>query len=319
MPDQPSTSQLIAIVTGGRSTERERSLLSGRAVLASLQRQGHRAVLLDAADPAFTSQIQRAHLAFLAIAGQYAEDGKLQGFLETLGIPYTGSPVAASAIGMHKTLAKSVVAAAGVPVLPQAEVPDQGAPDVVAKALTQHLDFPVILKPRSEGGSIGMTVCHSPQELTQALDALDRTTSWFAEPFVTGTPITCAVLEDTGSRITLPVLETLPLGAEFYDYATKRDATLHRYRCPAQLPDHLLETVQAATLATHHALGCAGYSRSDFVIDADGHTFWLEVNTLPGLSHHGNLATMAAAAGIAYDQLVQRILATAHTSGEYRP
>jgi len=319
MPDQPSSSQLIAVVTGGRSTERERSLLSGRTVLASLQGQGYQAALLDAADPGFVSEIQRAQVAFLAIAGQYAEDGKLQGFLETVGIAYTGSPVAASAIAMHKTLAKSVVAAAGVPVLPQAEVPAEGTPDVVAKALLQDLDFPVILKPCSEGGSIGMTACHSRSELIQALGALDRTISWFAESFVTGTPVTCAVLEDTGSSFPLPVLETLPLEAEFYDYATKRDETLHRYRCPAQLPDHVVETVSQATLDAHRALGCAGYSRSDFVIGADGRPFWLEVNTLPGLSHHGNLATMAAAAGIDYDQLVQRILDTAHTGGGYRP
>ncbi|MFJ3905675.1 D-alanine--D-alanine ligase [Streptomyces sp. NPDC090025] len=309
---------LVAVVSGGHSAERDRSLLSGNTVLASLERQGYDTRFLDASAPDFIARVHTADVAFLAIAGQYAEDGKLQGLLETLGVPYTGSGVMASAIGMNKTMAKNVVSAAGVPVLPQALIPAQGASDTVAKAIADAIAFPVILKPQSEGGSVGMTVCHEIGELVETVAGIDRGGAWLVEPFITGTAVTAAVLDVDGGPRALPVLETLPTEAEFYDYTTKRDKNLHRYRCPAELPAEVTAQIAAATLTAHRALGCTGYSRSDFMVDADGTVVWLEVNTLPGLSRTGNLATMAEAAGIDYDTLVRTILATAERSG-YRP
>lgn len=307
----------IAVVSGGRSTERERSLLSGRAAQESLARQGYSTTLLDAADTTFTDQIRSADVAFLAIAGQYAEDGKLQGLLESLNIPYTGSGVTASAIGMHKTLAKTVAAAVGVTVLPSVVLPPRDR-DTITQAITGTIAFPLILKPLSEGGSIGMTVCHDDVELAAALSGVKADDGWFAEPFITGTPVTCGILEVEGTPVALPPLETLPVGAEFYDYATKRDKDRYRYRCPAGLPATTLDAITDAALTAHRALACTGYSRSDFIITPGG-PVWLEINTLPGLSRTGNLATMADAAGIDYDQLVRTILATATTHAGYRP
>ncbi|MFD7556419.1 D-alanine--D-alanine ligase [Streptomyces sp. NPDC059835] len=309
---------LVAVVSGGRSAERDRSLLSGNTALESLNRQGYRTVFLDAADPDFIDRIRTSDVAFLAIAGQYAEDGKLQGLLETLGVPYTGSGVMTSAIGMNKTMAKNVVAAAGVSVLPQALIPAQGESDAVAKAIADSIAFPAILKPQSEGGSVGMTVCHEIGELVETISAVDRSGTWLVEPFVTGTAVTAAVLESDGNHLVLPVLETLPTEAEFYDYATKRDKNLHRYRCPAELPEEITQQISAAALTAHQALGCTGYSRSDFMVSDDGAVVWLEANTLPGLSRSGNLATMAEAAGIDYDQLIRMILATADRTKGYR-
>ncbi|MEK0097729.1 D-alanine--D-alanine ligase [Streptomyces sp. A475] len=308
----------IAVVSGGRSTERERSLMSGRAALESLDRQGYTTVFLDAADKDFADQVRGADVAFLAIAGQYAEDGKLQGLLESLSIPYTGSGVTASAIGMHKTLAKTVAAAAGVAVLPSVTVPARDR-DTITQAITCTMTFPLILKPLSEGGSIGMRVCHDSAELASALPTARAADGWFAEPFTTGTPVTCGILEVDGSPLPLPPLETLPTEAEFYDYATKRDKTKYHYRCPAELPSATLDAITTAALTAHSALACNGYSRSDFIVTPDGSPIWLEINTLPGLSHTGNLATMAAATGIDYDQLIRMILATATTNGGYRP
>ncbi|MEU3693187.1 hypothetical protein [Streptomyces narbonensis] len=119
--------------------------------------------------------------------------------------------------------------------------------------------------------------------------------------------------------ITLPVLETIPTGAEFYDYAAKRDKTKHQYRCPAARAKEATDQVSAAALAAHQALGCSGYSRSDFIVTDDGRVIWLEINTLPGLSRTGNLATMAAAGGIDYDRLIRMMLATADKAEGYRP
>lgn len=317
MTQSLETGTRIAVVSGGRSTERERSLMSGRAAQESLTRQGYSTVLLDAADTAFANQIRSADIAFLAIAGQYAEDGKLQGLLESLNIPYTGSGVTASAIGMHKALAKTVAGAAGITVLPSVILPPRDR-DAIGETITSRIAFPLILKPLSEGGSIGMTVCHDTAELAAALSGLNATDGWFAEPFTTGTPVTCGILEMDGSPVALPPLETLPTDAEFYDYATKRDKDRYRYRCPAELPTPILDAITDAALTAHRALACTGYSRSDFIVTPAG-PVWLEINTLPGLSRTGNLATMADAAGIDYDQLVRTILATATTPAGYRP
>ncbi|WP_441250177.1 D-alanine--D-alanine ligase family protein [Kitasatospora sp. McL0602] len=235
-----SSSRSIAVITGGRSGEPDRSLLSGNAVHQSLPRQGLLQVALDPTDAEFTEHVRAVDVAFLAIAGQWSEDGKLQGMLDSLGFPYTGCVVMASAIGMYKPTAKSVVQAAGVN------------------------DLPHVLLRASED------------------------------------------------------LETLPTTAEFHDYAAKRDPNGHEYRYPAGLPPLVAAAVQRAALDAHRALGCHSHSHSDFTVTAGGEVLWLEVNTLPGLSPHGNLATMAGAAGISYDQLIALILDAAHHDG-YRP
>jgi len=315
----PLPTGLIAVVTGGRSSERERSLLSGGTALASLKRQGADTVLLDAGDDDFPERIQDADIALLAIAGQWAEDGKLQGCLDTLGVPYTGSGVTASALGMVKPLAKVVVAAAGVPVLPDVLIPAGADAATTAKSIGERLALPVILKPSSEGGSIGMRVCHDTPELEDALSEIDPQGAWFVEPFVTGTPVTAAVLERDGVPVVLPVLETIPTQAEFYDYASKRVDEGHEYRCPSMLPGPVITQITDAALTTHRALRCSGYSRSDFIVTPQGRVVWLEVNTLPGLSEQGNLATMARAGGIGYDHLIRLILAAARRDGGYRP
>jgi D-alanine-D-alanine ligase len=141
---------------------------------------------------------------------------------------------------------------------------------------------------------------------------------WLIEPFTAGTAITCGVLHRDGALTTLPPLQTVPTTAEFYDYTAKRDPQGHRYICPAMVPHATLAEISRIALTAHHALRCSGYSRSDFLVTPDGEVFWLEANTLPGLSRHGNLATMAHAAGISYDELIATILSSAHRHG-YRP
>ncbi|KJK58552.1 hypothetical protein UK12_09910 [Saccharothrix sp. ST-888] len=304
----------IAVVTGGRSGERDRSLLSGEAVHESLTRLGLAHVMLDPAEPEFADRVLAVDVAFLAIAGQWAEDGKLQGLLESLGVPYTGSGVMASALGMYKPTAKSVVQAAGVNVLPHLVVRAGDDPELSAKNAAATLGLPVIIKPCSEGGSIGMRVCRDAAQLPAVLAGGE----WLIEPFADGTAVTCGVITVDGDLMALPPLETLPTTAEFYDYAAKRDPNGHRYRCPAELPEPVIAAVKRAAVEAHRALGCHSHSRSDFMVAPDGEVFWLEVNTLPGLSPHGNLATMANAAGIGYDQLITAILAAAHHQG-YRP
>jgi D-alanine-D-alanine ligase len=309
--------ELIGLVTGGRSGERDRSLLSAEAVGETLDRQGLKFIRLDLSEPDFADRIRDVDVAFLAIAGQWAEDGKLQGLLDSLGIPYTGSGVLASATAMHKPTAKTLVAAAGVRVLPHALIHEGDDLAEVARASTK-LGMPLILKPCSEGGSIGVQVIRDPGRLRKVLAEDARRGEWLIEPFTAGSAITCGVLQHDGALITLSPLQTVPTTAEFYDYDAKRNPEGHRYLCPAMVPGAVLAEISRSTLAAHLALRCSGYSRSDFLVTPDGDVFWLEANTLPGLSRHGNLATMASAAGISYDELVTTILANAHRQG-YRP
>lgn len=315
----PSDRPVVGVLTGGVSGERDRSLLSGTTVIESLERQGYTAHLIDTAAPTFIQDVRHIDVAFLAIAGQYAEDGKLQGLLETLGIPYTGSGVLASALAMRKPAAKAMVASAGVAVLPHVLIHPAGGRAVAGK-VAERLGLPVIAKPCSEGGSIGIRLAHTEDELADLLADLGTSEGdVFVEPFIPGQPVTVGVLEHGGEPSALPVLSTRPTGGtEFYDYLAKRDPARHHYECPAQLPDDTARHLAAAACDAHRALGCHGYSRSDFVVTDSG-VYWLEANTLPGLSQTGNLATVAAAAGIEYDKLITHILDTAAPSTKYRP
>jgi D-alanine-D-alanine ligase len=317
-PTPVPTSAGVAVVTGGRSAERDRSLLSGRTVLASLRRQGYQPELLDLSAPGFNERVAGVDVAFLAIAGQWAEDGKLQGLLESLDVPYTGSGVAASAVAMHKAMAKTVVSAAGVPVLPHVEL-HSGTPGSTPLFDGGDVAFPVIIKPLSEGGSVGMAICHTDQEIAAAIGQGTRGAAWLAEPFTPGPAITAGVIERDGRPTALTPLETIPTRGAFYDYTAKRNPDRHVYRCPPALNQTTVDAVRDLAIAAHQALGCRGYSRSDFVVDEDGQPHWLEINTLPGLSGHGNLATMAAADNITYDQLIRHILTHRTDPKEYRP
>ncbi|WP_436758431.1 D-alanine--D-alanine ligase family protein [Streptosporangium sp. V21-05] len=309
----------IGVLTGGVSRERERSLLSGRTVHASLVRQGFFAVQIDTSTPDFVKSLRGVDVAFLAIAGQYAEDGKLQGLLEHRSIPYTGSGVLASALAMHKPAAKTMVAAHGVNVLPGSSI-DPGRPaELSAKKLMESLHLPIMLKPVSEGGSIDMRVARAEEDLTQLIEELRAGgQALFAERYCPGRSVTAGVLQDGDELRVLPVLETRTTG-EWYDHATKNNPELFSNHCPADLPASTTSLIGEWAKDAHRALGCSGYSRSDFVVTGINEVFWLETNTLPGLSGKGNMATMATAAGLEYDGLITHILSSALTKQGYQP
>ncbi|WP_425528068.1 D-alanine--D-alanine ligase family protein [Yinghuangia seranimata] len=307
----------MGILTGGTSRERERSLATARDVADALAALGHTAQLIDTADAAFAGAVRGVDAAFLAIAGRGAEDGTLQGFLQAQGIAYTGSGVRASALAMHKPTAKTVAAAAGVPVLPGVQVHPTRDAGVAAKEVLDALPAPVIVKPESEGSSIDIAVAHDVASLTEVLTRLRRSGQpLLAEPFMAGRAVTVGVLEEDGEPVALPVVE-VTTDAEFYDHTAKLDPAGHAFHCPADLPAGVAEALTDAACLAHRALGCAGYSRSDFVVADDGTFAWLELNTLPGLRRSGTLALMAEAAGATYEQLIDRVLATAYT-GEPR-
>lgn len=304
----------VAVITGGWSRERDRSCLSGRTVAAALDEMGVKARVIDLAATRenLLDGLGDAEKAFLAIAGRGGEDGRLQGMLETLGVPYTGSGVLASAIGMNKLHAKTLVSAAGVRVPQGTRIDPTALIGDEAARVSGLLDLPVIVKPVSEGGSIGLHVATTLESLAAALVGV-ADGELMAEAFRPGRAVSVGILEDQcGALHVLPCLEArTPNG--IYSYAAKRGNAECDYHCPARVSGQTLKDLQEQAVTAHRVLGCSSYSRHDFVVGDDGRCWWLEVNTLPGLSKGGNLARMAQADGISYELLLTHILRGADT------
>ncbi|HEX2208241.1 MAG TPA: D-alanine--D-alanine ligase [Longimicrobium sp.] len=307
----------IGVLTGGVSRERNPSLQSGESASDSLRRQGYDVRVIDTCN-GLVDALRDVDVAFLAIAGQYAEDGKLQGLLETLGIPYSGSGVLASAMGMHKPTAKTIVRAAGVAVCPEVRIDPAQPVEAGARQIAESLGLPVIIKPESEGSSLGIEVGHSAAEVAGILrHAGGNGARLMAEPFLAGRNVTVGVLDLDGGPVGLPPLEIRTPQA-FFDHPAKQTAGLRSFHCPAELPAALNDRLSALALAAHRALGCSGYSRSDFIVVEDGTPYFLEVNTLPSLKPTATLATMCASIGVEYDRMIRCILNSALDPGAYR-
>jgi D-alanine-D-alanine ligase len=318
--DPAEHSSTVVVITGGWSRERDRALLSGRTVAEALDQMGVKTRVVDLSEPPenLLDSLAENEKAFLAIAGRGAEDGRLQGLLETLGIPYTGSGVLASAIGMNKVHAKTVVSAAGVRVPVGTRIEPRALPDDEVARISSTLELPVILKPISEGGSIGIQLATAVESLASALTTV-ADEEMMAEAFHPGRTVSVGVLEDrAGVMHVLPPLEAVtPNG--IYSYAAKRGTADCDYHCPARVNATTLDDLKCQAMAAHRALHCHSYSRHDFIVGDDGLAWWLEVNTLPGLSKSGNLARMAQAAGISYELLLTHILRGADVDRRAQP
>ncbi|MEU9405135.1 D-alanine--D-alanine ligase [Streptomyces sp. NPDC048281] len=304
----------VVVITGGWSAERHRSLLSAQAVLGALHEMGVQADTFDLKTDQHElgGRLEGVTTVFLAIAGRGGEDGRLQGYLETRGIDYTGSGVLASAVCMHKLRANTIVRAAGVSTPVATAVNRQVKVDVEATRLVDLLGPDIIIKPVNEGCSVGLRLPRGNDELIAAL--LDASaTDLMAEAYHRGRSISVGVLEDesTGRLDTLPPIEAETAG-RVYTQAAKQNSDLCTYHCPALLTDDVEKALREQAVTAHRALGCHSYSRHDFIVTAD-RALWLEANTLPGLSHKGNLARMAKATGISYEQLISHILRGART------
>ncbi|MBK3639478.1 D-alanine--D-alanine ligase [Streptomyces sp. MBT33] len=312
--DRRNYKERLAVITGGWSAERERSLLSGQAVLGALHDLGLTADIIDLRDRnELEKRLDGIQTAFLAIAGRGGEDGRLQGYLETRGINYTGSGVLASAVAMHKLRAKTIVESAGVHTLSSTAVDSTPDADDEAARIIRLLGSDVIIKPVNEGCSVGIRLPRGRDELASVLrETADS--ALMAETYYPGRSVSVAVLEDedTGWVETLPPIEAVTPG-RLYTQAAKQGDDECVYHCPATLPSELGLLLRKQAITAHQALGCHSYSRHDFVVTTDDQALWLEANTLPGLSHKGNLAQMAQAANVDYERLISHILRGANT------
>jgi len=294
----------VAVLMGGQSAEREISLQSGMAVLQALQVAGIDAHGLDTAEPGLVSELSGGGYAraFIALHGRGGEDGVMQGLLEMLGLPYTGSGVLGSALAMDKLRTKQVWASAGIPTPPFTVLADLA--EVAARK--DALQYPVIVKPAHEGSSIGISKVDAAGQLAHAWElAREYDDEIIAEQWISGREYTAGILGDE----TLPLI-CLETPNTFYDYAAKYEAVTTRYLIPCGLAGELETRLQAQALAAFRALGASGWGRVDFMLDADGRPWFIEVNTVPGLTDHSLVPMAARAGGMDFTQLVCRILET---------
>ena len=315
----------VAVLMGGVSDEHEVSLASGGGVVAALAETSYEAAPVvigkdgkwrfgeaepvDIHDAVARLRSEGIACCFIALHGAYGEDGRVQGFLDVLGMPYTGSGCAASALAMDKVRCKSVVQAQGIPVPGHIslDAPTWKAdPDAVIEAVRESIGFPCVIKPTFQGSSVGIEI---PQEEAAFRPALERALAVaddvMAEEFVAGTELTCGILdaEANGLIRPLPVTEIRLKTAAYFDYEAKYTPGASEKITPAPIAPEITEQVQEMAAHAHEIVGCTGWSRSDFIL-APGGPVWFEINTVPGLTELSLFPKACAAAGISYPKMV---------------
>lgn len=294
----------VAVLMGGLSVERDVSLRSGAACAKALRSLGYAVVEIDVQkDLPERLRAEKVEVAFIALHGRYGEDGCVQGLLESMFIPYTGSGVLASAVGMEKIFAKQIFIGHGIPTPLYAIY--RSAKEALAAIDALPFPFPVVVKPSREGSSVGVHICKTREEFRVAVeDAGQYAGALLVEQFVKGREVQGAVLDDES----LGAIEIVP-AREFYDYEAKYKAgSGTKYLFPAPLPPDQYARVNEICLAAHKALGCTGASRSDVIVTGAGEVFILEVNTLPGMTETSLLPKIAAGRGIDFPALCERLL-----------
>lgn len=304
----------VAVVMGGPSKEREVSFRTGHAVMEALKTKGYDVVEIDL-DPAnLANQLKEvgATVVFNAVHGLYGEDGRMQGCLEMMKMPYTGPGVLASALGMNKFYTKRIFAAADVPtarclyIIKNAKQTTEWAKEIIDK-----LGMPVVVKPSSQGSSIGVTVVKEAKDLIKALDeAFIYDTDVLVEAFFTGKEVAGAILETEHGFVPMPLVLIEPKSG-LYDYESKYTAGATVETCPAPFDEATTKKLQGYALAAYKALGCRGVARADLMLADNGEAIVLEVNTVPGMTETSLVPKMAAPMGLTFPDLCEIMLKTA--------
>ncbi len=318
MSVDPKALGKVAVLLGGTSAERDISLMSGGGVLVALQSLGVDAQAFDPAERDL-SELKRLGIArcFISLHGRHGEDGTVQGALELLGIPYTGSGVMASAVAMDKVMTKRIWLAEGLPTPRHVWLAPGEHPAEQVQTVPAQLGLPLIVKPPREGSSIGITKVHAANQMPDAVALAARyDADVLCEEFITGEEVTCPVLGEGADAHALPVVRIrAPDGA--YDYQNKYFTDVVQYLCPSGLPQAEEREIQRLAVASYRALGCRGWGRTDLMIRAtDRQPFLLEMNTSPGMTTHSLVPMSARAMGLDYPQLCLLIASQARLDAQ---
>jgi len=297
--------EVIAVLYGGDSAEREVSLNSGKAIAQGLELAGFNVVLIDTKETPLSELVaQKIKRVFIALHGRGGEDGRLQGALEYLGIDYTGSNVLGSALSMDKVRSKQVFKACNIPTAAFAVVNKKGFAELDVKKLLNDLGGKVMVKPAHEGSSIGMAMADSPEKLHNALiEAFGFDGNVLLEAWIDGPEYTVAILGDEA----LPAIH-METPREFYDYEAKYQSKSTQYHCPCGLPKHVEDEIKALSLKAFKATGASGWGRVDLMQDSKGNWQILEVNTVPGMTKTSLVPKAAKVHGLTFSKLVEQIV-----------
>jgi D-alanine-D-alanine ligase len=305
---------LVAVLKGGRSLERQVSLKSGARVEDALHRLGHEVIGIDAgADLVERLSTSRPDLAFVALHGRDGEDGTVQELLEVLDIPYTGSRVSACMRAADKVLAKHAMRDAGIPTpeffaFSETAFESLGAA-LALPAIEERLSFPIVVKPAVQGSALGIKFARSADDVPAALVAAfsyDR--KILLEQYVPGRELAVSIIEQDGDPRALPVVEAVPQEEDFYDFEARYEIGRTRFVCPAELSAQVAERAGGVALDVYRLLGCSGFARVDLMLDGEALQV-LELNPIPGLTETSLLPQAAEAAGIGFDDLIDKIVA----------
>lgn len=302
-----STTCKVAVLSGGISGERDVSLASGKSVSEALEKTGYTVTVLDPAEKNDLLKLitDPFDVAFLVTHGKGGEDGTLQGFLETIRLPYTGSGVCASALAMNKSRAKQVYREAGLPTLPSITIrkdEDYSLDDIVSR-LGDHC----VVKVAVEGSSIGLYIEKGREGIEHAIEkAFSQGEELLIEKFCAGRELTVGVIGNDDPKA-LPIIEIVPRN-EFYDFDAKYSPGGSTHICPAEINESIAKDIQKCAEDAHKALGCRGESRTDFILEENGSFWMLETNTLPGMTATSLLPDAASKAGMTYEELCVKLI-----------
>jgi D-alanine-D-alanine ligase len=324
-----SQERRVAVLKGGRSLERSVSLRSGAQVQDGLQRLGHEVLAIDVG-PQLVEQLleQAPDVAFVALHGRHGEDGTVQGLLEAIGLPYTGSGPAACMRSTDKLLAKHLMLEAGIPTPPFCALGEPAIKELGASAalpaLERELGFPLVVKPVRGGSALGVKFARTSDELPGAMvGAFSYDPTVLAERYVNGRDLAVSVLDApagaaggdrSADASALPIVEAVPREEDFYDYESRYEIGMTTFVCPAELSAEATARAQELAVQVYRLLGCHGVARVDLMLEQDSEELWvLETNVVPGMTETSLLPQAADAAGIGFDELLERILESAFT------
>ncbi|MDQ0481949.1 D-alanine--D-alanine ligase family protein [Guptibacillus hwajinpoensis] len=296
----------VGVLYGGTSAEREVSLSSGKGIMKALKENGHDVIGIDFHPERLTEVMELdVDIVFIGLHGRFGEDGRIQGLLDMLEIPYVGSGVLGSAVAMDKAKSKKVLKDSGIRL----------AKDLVLhKSNDNHsidmpFGFPVVVKPNSEGSTIGLTIAQNQEELNRGIEEAFRfDNTVILEEFISGTEVTVAVMGEVGNVKSLPVVEIVPKNA-YYDYESKYAEGGSEHIVPARISESYTEMIQQQSVMAHELLGCETYSRVDYIVPKDGtEPVFLEVNTLPGMTPTSLYPDAAKEIGYSYEQMIEHLI-----------
>jgi D-alanine--D-alanine ligase len=291
----------IGILTGGESSEREISLKTCKAVENACHDLGYSTIqlVLDGVANNLVQRLQGIDFVFIALHGGKGENGVIQGLLDSLDIPYNGSGVLASALGMEKSLTKQLARSSGIQT-PEWKI----FTDINESKNYIPNEFPIVVKPSADGSTIGLSFVKNQAELAEAVELADQYNgNILIENYIEGRELTVTII---GQKV-FPIIEIIPKH-KFYDYECKYEKGMSEYICPAELPNTLTDKVQSIALEVFNILQCSGYARADFLLDKDNNPWFLEINTLPGMTSTSLVPKSAMAAGISFNNLLQLII-----------